>query len=112
MATLASEWIAVIEKPGISANFSSIPGQLQLLGNAKTDYRRVEYIIWKNPWMAISRNTFTGDILCKLGYGDLLCANVHDYPELTAEEMNDTDTDTFYLFSLEPFPFQRHAERN
>ncbi len=62
----------------------------------------LEYIIWKDPIMAVSQNTFIGDVLRYLGQEITLHEN--KYPKLP----DVLDSHTTYLFSSEPFPFAKH----
>lgn len=60
------------------------------------------YIIWQNPWMCASKNTFIGSVLQHLGL------NIHHisenrYPEVTQDIINKTN---IVLLSSEPFPFK------
>jgi len=64
-----------------------------------TDY---SYVIWKNPFMCVSRNTFIADVL-KL-FGIELLASEKKYPEISDAELKQT----FCLFSSEPFPFAKY----
>lgn len=60
------------------------------------------YVIWKNPYMRVSPNTFIGDVLklfgIKLEIGEI------KYPEISELELKKT----FCLFSSEPFPFAKY----
>lgn len=60
------------------------------------------YVIWKNPFMRVSPNTFIGDVL-KL-FGITLQSAEIKYPEISDEELKKT----FCLFSSEPFPFAKY----
>jgi len=70
--------------------------------------RRVLYLIWKEPWMTVSAETYIARMLALIGWTTV----GHDpnvrYPaiELTESFLNGTD---LVLFSTEPFPFtDRH----
>lgn len=60
------------------------------------------YVIWKNPFMRVSPNTFIGDVLRLFGVS--LCMSEVKYPEISDEELKKT----FCLFSSEPFPFAKY----
>jgi hypothetical protein len=64
----------------------------------------IEYIIWKDPIMAVSRNTFIGSLLELLGYS--LPLHETRYPRLPDE----LDAGKIYLFSSEPYPFASHKD--
>lgn len=39
--------------------------------------RNVIYVIWRNPWMTVSKSTFIGSMLSLVGFG----AYMRDFPE-------------------------------
>jgi ABC-type Fe3+-hydroxamate transport system substrate-binding protein len=72
--------------------------------------RRVLYLIWRDPWMTISRDTYIASTLA-LANWHTAC---HDpdvrYPQVRVDEALLADID-IVLFSSEPFPFKRtHLE--
>lgn len=83
-----------------------LPGLVKTIGDA-LDFKRVEYLIWQNPWMAVSRRTFIGSMLERTGLGELLPAYDKSYPELPETLPR---ADTFYLLSSEPYPFERYLD--
>jgi ABC-type Fe3+-hydroxamate transport system substrate-binding protein len=38
--------------------------------------------IWRRPWMAVGRDTFTGDVLARLGVDNVLAGAAERYPEV------------------------------
>lgn len=66
----------------------------------------VLYMIWKNPWMAVSRDTFIGSV-CEL-LGCHLPQFSHQYPKINLDDYDPKTT--LLLFSSEPFPFRRHRQ--
>jgi len=70
--------------------------------------KRVLYLIWKNPWMAVGKNTFIDALLSKIGLTN--CIETERYPELSLEEIKEFSPEII-LLSSEPFPFQlKHTE--
>jgi ABC-type Fe3+-hydroxamate transport system substrate-binding protein len=67
--------------------------------------RRVLYLIWRDPWMTISRDTYISRTLA-LANWQTVC---HDpeirYPQVRPDSRLLADTD-MVLFSSEPFPFK------
>lgn len=64
------------------------------------------YLIWRNPWMGVGRNTFIGDVLAKLG---LTLPTFDDrYPVLELRDYKKSKT--LLLFSSEPYPFQKYED--
>lgn len=70
--------------------------------NARENTSALEYIIWKDPIMAVSKNTFIGSVLKMLGHEPPDHAT--KYPKLP-DQLNEKTT---YLFSSEPFPFAKN----
>jgi ABC-type Fe3+-hydroxamate transport system substrate-binding protein len=73
--------------------------------SAKLPRRRVLYLIWRDPWMTISRDTYISQTLALANWKTV----GHDpdirYPQVHADERLLDDTD-MVLFSSEPFPFK------
>jgi ABC-type Fe3+-hydroxamate transport system substrate-binding protein len=89
-------------------DWSRIPGQLDRLGTVPAGVERLVYVIWKNPWMTVSKETFIGSVLAQLGAGSWLPEFGKKYPSF---EMEDFDPQkTFFLFSSEPFPFHKKID--
>lgn len=70
--------------------------------------RRVLYLIWKNPWMTVSRDTYISRTLALFGLRTLPEAADARYPKL--EDVNLPGID-LVLLSSEPYRFQqKHAD--
>lgn len=78
-----------------------------LQSNAEVDIKNLDYVIWKNPYMAIGPDTFIADVF-KLFNLKLNFANSQSqkYPEVSAEVLKSSHC----LFSSEPFPFHKQTE--
>ena len=72
------------------------------------DRRRAVVPIWRRPWMAVGRDTFTGDLLARLGVDNVLAQHPERYPkvDLTALPAHDLVVlpDEPYAFSPEDGP--------
>lgn len=90
--------------PG-SLAIDRLPGVLRWIRKPSGEIRTLVYLIWKDPWMAVSRHTFVGAVLDFLGYGGLLPDFDQDYPIVSLDDF-DRET-TLFLFASEPFPFGR-----
>lgn len=66
--------------------------------------KRVLYMIWRNPWMAVASDTFIHHMLETLGLVNCLQHKVR-YPVVTAEDIAALNPEVIML-SSEPFPFQ------
>lgn len=88
-------------------NFSELPGVLKWIKKPNPQTKRIVYLIWKKPWMAVSRDTFIGSVFQKLGI-ELDSFGGVKYPEIRLEDFNPEST--LLLFSSEPYPFEKDKE--
>ncbi|HEY0995208.1 MAG TPA: helical backbone metal receptor, partial [Gemmatimonadaceae bacterium] len=65
---------------------------------------RYAYLIWRDPWMAVSDDTFVSAMLGLAGGENVLAGAAERYPTVTAEALRDAAPDRVFL-SSEPFPF-------
>lgn len=71
---------------------------------------RVLYLIWKSPWMTVSRDTYVSRTLAAVGWDTWEIESADRYPEieLTPELLGNVDR---ILLSSEPYAFrERHLE--
>ncbi len=67
------------------------------------ELKKVLYLIWKDPYMAVGRSTYINDIISTLGYKN--CFNKERYKTISIEEINRLKPDYIFL-SSEPYPFK------
>ena len=104
----AEAWRRLAAQPALPApRFEQLPGLLELLAPPKNP-TRIEYLIWRDPWMAIGPQTFIASVLAKTGFADYLPPHKEPYPTLADAALQREDT--FYLLSSEPYPFPRQAK--
>ena len=72
---------------------------------ARWPLRRVLYLIWRDPWMTISRDTYISQTLALANWQTICHDPETRYPEVRADENLLTNTDIVF-FSSEPFPFK------
>jgi ABC-type Fe3+-hydroxamate transport system substrate-binding protein len=65
---------------------------------------RYTYLIWRDPWMAVSGDAFVSAMLGLAGGENVFAGAAERYPAITAEELRDAAPDRVFL-SSEPFPF-------
>ncbi|MCH8554010.1 MAG: helical backbone metal receptor [Schleiferiaceae bacterium] len=66
--------------------------------------KKVLYVIWKSPWMAVSGDTFIGEMLRKCGWVNVFEHAADRYPIFDLEILRTLQPDLIFL-SSEPFPF-------
>lgn len=72
--------------------------------------RDVLYLIWKDPWMAVSRDTYISRTLALFGLGTLPAAAQSRYPEISLDAPFVRDA-CLVLLSSEPYAFRKkHVE--
>jgi len=70
---------------------------------------RTAWLIWRDPYMAAGGNTFIDDMLKLSGLENIL-SGTGRYPEITAGELREKNTE-LVLLSSEPYPFkQEHID--
>ena len=65
---------------------------------------RVVVPIWRDPWMVVGRDTFTGDLLRRLGYANVFADHADRYPKVELAEVDRDDVD-LVLLPDEPYVF-------
>ncbi len=86
----------------IHASFAQLPFN----PNSQT----VLYLVWKDPYMAVGRDTFINSMIEKCGFRNAIKDIKSRYPKLDAEEIRNLNPDLIFL-SSEPFPFnQKHIQ--
>lgn len=105
LSLMAERWGDVARKKTIPWNWQKIPGEIEVLKRTQKSYDQLVYVIWKDPWMAVSKDTFIGSTLCHLGAAPYFPDFQKKYPEF---QISDFDLKkTYFLFSSEPFPFHK-----
>lgn len=67
--------------------------------------QRVLYLIWKKPWMTISRHTYISSNLALVGWDTMPAEAEVPYPEVADLSQYFTEVD-WVLLSSEPYPFR------
>lgn len=93
----------------VREHWSNLPGLIQWIHQPEKDWQpeRVLYVIWKDPWMAVSSNTFIGSMCEKLAIK--LPKFETKYPKIDLEKYDPKST--LVLFSSEPYPFAQHLDQ-
>lgn len=70
----------------------------------KIKSRRAAYLIWKDPYMTVGKDTYIHSMMSHLGFENVFSAKTR-YPELSIEELKQLKPE-FILLSSEPYPFK------
>lgn len=104
---LARKWQTIIDlsanESALRTNWQDLPGVIQWVHLPNQPVKKVLYVIWKDPWMVVSHNTFIGSMLDLVGAGTRLPSFDKKYPEL--DILQEDRESTLLLFSSEPYPF-------
>ncbi len=65
--------------------------------------RKVIYLIWKNPYMAVGNRTFIQDLLILNNFENIVADNTSRYPEVDVKQLKNAE---LILLSSEPYPFK------
>lgn len=97
------------EAEALVAAFTRALSQLTAAA-ASVPQRRVLYLIWKDPWMTVSRETYIARMLALINWRTLPAATAERYPQITLSPSLVGDAD-LVLFPSEPFRFGKaHIE--
>ena len=66
-------------------------------------FRKVAYLIWKNPYMAAGKHTFIDSLLCLNRFENIVSDEDSRYPDLSLDFLKQAD---LILLSSEPYPFK------
>jgi ABC-type Fe3+-hydroxamate transport system substrate-binding protein len=61
--------------------------------------------IWRDPWMAVGRATFTGDLVSRLGLVHVLADHAERYPHVDVAALDDPGAVDLVLLPDEPYAF-------
>ena len=105
---LAMRWSAILQNPPQVKSVLELPGIIEWIQKPDFEPKKIVYVIWKNPWIAVSQDTFIGSMLEFLGQKNKLISFAKKYPEFKLEDLDPKET--LLLFSSEPFPFAKQKE--
>ena len=60
--------------------------------------------IWRDPWMVVGRNTFTGDVVARLGWRNAFAGHSERYPHVDLAALDRDEIDVVILPD-EPYVF-------
>jgi hypothetical protein len=105
---VAERWVQAAVLAPRNGDLASLPGVVQWW-NPPTIQDRLEYLIWRDPWLAIGQGTFIHSMLGMMASGAILPDHPEKYPAIKPGRL-DPDR-TLLLFSSEPYPFGRYRQQ-
>lgn len=109
LASIAAEWREALAAPAYPRErVRELPGVLRWLKIPEREPEQVLYLIWRGPWMAVSRGTFVGSMLTQVGIGGRIPRFAEPYPKLDLSAYDPATT--LLLFSSEPYPFGKKPQ--
>ncbi len=66
--------------------------------------RTVAIAVWRDPWMVVGRDTFTGDLVRRLGWANAYADAADRYPTVAVEQLDQAGADVV-LLPDEPYVF-------
>jgi hypothetical protein len=109
LKSLANKWKLLADGPDLRfGGWNEIPTLSKRIGTNIENFEKAEYMIWRDPWMTAGSQTFIGSVLKKIGLSEYLPTSDSKYPTLNPRQT--PNPSTFYLFSSEPFPFERYMD--
>jgi ABC-type Fe3+-hydroxamate transport system substrate-binding protein len=113
---IAARWQSVVEtqsRPSVE-DLARLPGVEKWIKTPQGQ-KNFLYLIWKDPWMAVGRDTFIDSMFQFLGFSQNILATHTKgvsghakYPELDLQSFDPKDT--VLLLSSEPYPFRKRNE--
>ncbi|WP_096270914.1 ABC transporter substrate-binding protein [Paucisalibacillus globulus] len=85
----------------IQHRFDSLP---------KVNGKSAAYVIWKNPYMVVGKDTYIQSILTKLGYINPFLSLSGRYPVISEEDFQHANLDYIFL-ATEPYPFREKHKK-
>lgn len=101
----------VDKKLEASTIINSIQNSFEVLNNLPVlKNNKVAYFIWRKPYMVAANQTFINHLLEKLHLENVFKFKSSRYPEITVNDLVETQP-AYVLLSSEPYPFkQKHIE--
>ena len=104
----SERWHKIAKHKSAVRSLREIPRIQEWVTPWKETCEQFVYLIWRDPWMCVSTNTFIGSVFEHLGLRKYHWGNEEKYPQI---DLNAFDREkTLLLCSTEPYPFYRKKE--
>jgi ABC-type Fe3+-hydroxamate transport system substrate-binding protein len=100
----------MVDKEGEAKNIiKQINNNFNIL--LKSSFKKVLYLIWKDPFMTINKDTFINDMIQRCGLDNVFSNRPDRYPEITIDDIIKANPELVLLPS-EPYPFkEKHVQK-
>jgi hypothetical protein len=107
LVTWSLQLQTILDRGPLRWNEENIPGLAEwVISPMRPGPRPVLYVIWRKPWMAISRETYIGSVLNQLGAQVVTFPEGEKYPVIEIDDFKEV----LILFSSEPYPFHQKID--
>ncbi|PLW75904.1 helical backbone metal receptor [Cohaesibacter celericrescens] len=108
LEALATRWSRVVDQRTSAWDLTGpLPGLIEWGKFPAEPIHTILYMIWKDPWIAVSQRTFIGSMLHRLGIEIPVFAK--QYQTIRLQDYNPQTT--LILFSSEPYAFLQQKEQ-
>ncbi len=105
---LAGRWQSLAARePFALHDLNKFPGLIKWVRRPQQKIEKIYYMLWKDPWMSISKKTFTGSLLIKLGTEKYLDDFSENYPEVFLKDL--VPGSTLLVLASSPYPFSEQT---
>ena len=105
LIAMASRWKTLTKMRLAPEPIENLPGVQHWIRKPDCAISTILYLIWNNPLMAVSRDTFIGSVFEHTSGGRKLPEFSEKYPKIELKSFDPMTT--LLLCSTEPFPFHR-----
>lgn len=107
LSEFSNRYENALKRPCRRGSLSMLPSVVEWIHPIKDEKKitTIVYVIWKNPWMAVSRETFIGSMLEHVIGPNKVLLTEESYPKIGLDSFDEGST--LLLFSTEPFPFAK-----
>ncbi len=92
-------------RPIAEARAAELEDALDSLTSRPREKFRFSYLIWREPWMTVARDTYVSDLICRAGGENVYAEAADRYPTTTLEDLSRRNSD-LVLLPDEPYRFR------
>ena len=93
-----------VEALGVEVPQWLVDARAEWVGPLPAPTLDIAVVIWRDPWMVVGRDTFTGDVVARLGWRNVFAGHDDRYPHVDLAELDRAGVDVV-LLPDEPYVF-------